>query len=149
MVGRLRAFHRERLNELDLLDRYGATATTDPRAAEAAGRHALLLDTLERQTRHIAARARLIRSTLVCLVSTIGCLAACSLFSGLSVLFPPAAALAGGLFFAGTVLLLVAVVLAMLELRRALDPLELESRALAGMAPAGDAPGEMTPKDIE
>jgi hypothetical protein len=133
VVSRLRAFHRERLQELDLLDRYAAAAIADPAAAEAASRHAKLLMSLEQQTAHITRRARLIRSTLMCLLSTIGCLTACFLCSGISVVAPPAAVLAVTLFFAGGMLLLAAVVLAMAELRQALDPVELESRAVASI----------------
>ena len=128
VVSRLRAFHRERLHEQDQLDRFGAAATSDPSAAEAAARHARLLDVLEEQTAHVTARARLIRSTLLCLLSTIGCLTVCSMMTGLSMLMPGAAGLAVGTFLAGMVLMLLAVVLAMTELRRALDPVELESR---------------------
>ena len=132
VVSRLRVFHRERLHEQDLLDRHGAAATSDPAAAEAARRHAQLLDVLEQQTERVAARARLVQATLMCLLATVGCLTACSLFSGVGILFPPAFALAVALFFAGMILLLLAVFLAVLELRRALDPVELESRFVTG-----------------
>ena len=68
MVTRLRGFHRERLEHQGLLDRHGAAAASGPAAAQAAARHARLLDVLEQQTSHVARRARLIRSTLLCLL---------------------------------------------------------------------------------
>ena len=134
LVSRLRAFHRERLQEQALLDRHGAAATTDPAAAEAAGRAARLLDVLEEQTEHVTRRARLIRGTLLCLLSTIGCLTACSLLMGLSVAAGALVVFAVAFFLAGMVLMLVAVALAVAELRRALDPVELESRFVSGLA---------------
>ena len=140
VVLRLRAFHRERLHEQDLLDRHGAAATSDAAAAEAAARHAKLLDVLEQQTDHVARRARLIRSTLMSLLATIMCLTLCSLFSGLGVVFEPALVLAFVLFVAGMMLLVVGVSLAMTELRRALDPVELESRYVASLT-GGDEHG--------
>lgn len=130
VVSRLRSFHRERLQEQVLLDRDSTAATSD----EAAARHARMLDVLEEQTAHVTARARLIRSTLMCLLSTIGCLTLCSMLTGLSIFVPGAAGLAVAMFVAGMVLLLVAVGLAVTELRRALDPVELESRFVDSLA---------------
>ena len=144
VVSRLRAFHRERLQEQAKLDRHGAAATSDPAAAEAAGRAARLLAVLEQQTEHVTRRARLIRSTLMCLLATIGCLTVCSMLTGLSVLSETLVVFAVGLFLAGMVLLLVAVALAVAELRRALDPVELEGRfvhSLAGEDERGPAGG--------
>jgi uncharacterized membrane protein HdeD (DUF308 family) len=82
---------------------------------------------LEEQTRRVTRRARLIRATLLCLLATIGCLTLCSLMTGVSVLWPPAIYVAVGLFVVGLGLLLSGVVLAMLEMSRALDPVELET----------------------
>ena len=134
VVSRLRSFHRERLQEQVLLDRDSTAATSDEAAAEAAARHARLLDVLEEQTAHVTARARLIRSTLMCLLSTIGCLTLSSMLTGLSMFVPGAAGVAVAMFVAGMVLLLVAVGLAVTELRRALDPVELESRFVDSLA---------------
>ena len=55
------------------------------------------------------------------------------MFTGLSIVVPAAAGFAVALFLAGMVLLLAAVVLAIAELRRALDPVELESRYVASV----------------
>jgi Zn-dependent alcohol dehydrogenase len=139
IVSRLRAFHRERLAAQEQLDRAGATGHA--RGAP----HALLLEVLEEQTAHVLRRARLIRSTLVCLLCTIACLTGCSLLSGLGAVWPPAAVGAVVLFVGGMGLMLAAVTFAILELRRALDPVELETEFVAGFtetlgpraAPAG------------
>ena len=133
VVSRLRGFHREQLHEQSALDRHSAAATSDRAAADAAGRAARLLDVLEEQTRHVARRARLIRSALLCLLSTIACLTVCSMLMGLSILSEALVVFAVGFFLAGMALLLVAVGLAMAELRRALDPVELESRFVASL----------------
>ena len=98
-----------------------------------------MLEVLEEQTAHLLRRARLIRATLMCLLCTIGCLTACSLLSGLSVVWPLAAPAAVVLFVAGMLLLLASVVPAILELRRALDPVELETELVAGLTEAVEA----------
>jgi hypothetical protein len=127
LVSRLRAFHRERLVAQEQLERAytGGEARGAPQA--------LLLEVLEEQTAHLLRRARLIRSTLVCLLCTIACLTACSLLSGLATVWPPATGEAVALFVAGMALMLAAVVFALLELRRALDPVELETQFVAGL----------------
>ena len=144
VVSRLRAFHRERLHEQDMLDRHAAAATADAASAEAVARHARLLDVLEEQSSRVTRRARLIRSTLLCLLSTIGCLTLCSMLTGLSLFIPGAAGPAVALFLAGMVLMLVAVCLAIAELRRALDPVELESRFVDSLH-ADERRGDPTP----
>jgi hypothetical protein len=133
VVARLRRFHRERLHEQDLLDRQGPAATSDPAAADAARRHAQLLDVLEEQTSHVARRARLIRATLSCLLSAIACLTLCSMFSGLALVAEGVVVAAVLAFLLGMVLLLLAVAFALVELRQALDPVELESRFVASV----------------
>jgi hypothetical protein len=140
VVARLRAFHRERLHEQDLLDRRTPAATSDPAAAEAARRHAQLLDVLEEQTSHVARRARLVRSTLSCLLCAIGCLTLCSVLTGLSLVAQPLVVAAVVAFVLGMALLLLAVAFALLELRQALDPVELESRFVARVTDDEPAP---------
>ena len=129
LVSRLRAFHRERLAAQEQLDRLPSTGEGLSRGSS----HALLLEVLEEQTAHLLRRARLIRSTLVCLLCTIACLTLCSLLSGLGTVWPPAAVGAVALFVTGMGLLLAAVLLAILELRQALDPVELETQFVAGL----------------
>jgi hypothetical protein len=133
VVARLRAFHRERLHEQDLLDRQTPAATSDPAAADAARRHAQLLDVLEEQTSHVARRARLVRSTLSCLLCAIACLTLCSMLSGLSFIAEALVPAAVAAFVLGMALLLLAVIFALLELRQALDPVELESRFVSSV----------------
>ena len=140
VVARLRGFHRERLHEQDLLDRHTPAATSDPAAAEAARRHAQLLDVLEQQTSHVARRARLIRATLSCLLSAIGCLTLCSMLSGLALVAGGVVVAAVLAFLLGMVLLLGAVGFALAELRQALDPVELESRFVASVTDEDPVP---------
>jgi hypothetical protein len=126
LVTRLRAFHRELLAEQGLMQRYPANGEAGITP------HGLMMEVLEEQTTHLLRRARLIRSTLACLLSTIACLTLCSMLSGLSVIWPPATVPAVALFLAGMALLLSGVVFAMLELRQALDPVELETEFVSG-----------------
>src|SRR5215203_4686381 len=151
LVTRLRAFHRERLAEQERLDRRqsaggaggGARADAGPGdAAPDAAAPSLMLEVLEEQTAHVLRRARLIRSTLACLLSTIACLTVCSLLSGMSVIWPRVTVAAVAVFVAAMALLLLGVVFAMLELRQALDPVELEAQFVAGLTEGfGPAPG--------
>ena len=127
VVARLRALHRERLHEQDFLD--GPTV----RAETIRARHAQVLRMLEVQTTRVVGRARLLRATLLCLLSTIACLTACSLAAGLSVMLPRAVYAATALFITGMLLLLVAVSFAMREMMSALDPIEMESHFVAGV----------------
>ena len=135
LVSRLRAFHRERLAAQEQLDRLRATdgSTGGTGATGATASHTLLLEVLEDQTASLLRRARLVRTTLVCLLCTIACLTVCSLLSGLGAAWPPAALGAVALFVAGMGLMLAAVVFDILELRRALDPVELETQFVAGL----------------
>src|SRR4051794_32605321 len=123
VVTRLRAFHRERLHEHDALVRARA-ANDDARAV----RSQELLGMLEVQTRHVTRRAKLIRRTLTCLLLCIACLAACSMLLGLSAVEPALNYVAAVLFIVGLVLLIAAVVFALMELRGALDPVDLEGK---------------------
>ncbi len=125
VVTRLRAFHRERLHEHEALKR---AQRADPPDDLALVRSQELLGMLDVQTRHVTARARLIRKTLACLLLTIASLALCSLLLGLGAVWPPLNYAAAGLFVIGLVLLIAGVGFALAELRRALDPIELESR---------------------
>jgi hypothetical protein len=89
---------------------------------------------LQVQSDAVARRARLIRRCLQCLLSTIICLSLCSIAVGLSVAWPAAMYAAVPSFILGLVLLVTGVVYAMIELERALDPVELESRFVADLA---------------
>jgi hypothetical protein len=130
VVTRVRAFHRERLHEQEALDRQMASSTPDELALV---RHREFLGMLEVQMRHVIRRAHWIRRTLGCLLLTIACLAACSLCVGLSTLLPALIYPAVILFILGLLLLILGVIFAMIEMKYALDPVELESRFVRGM----------------
>jgi hypothetical protein len=125
IVSRLRTFQRERLQEQEALARERSKGVTDEISMV---RHQEVLGMLQVQTERVTRRARLIRATLLCMLLTIACLAMCSLFLGLSALWPPAMYVAVPLFVLGLLLLFAGVILAALELRQALDPVSLESR---------------------
>jgi len=125
VVTRLRGFHRERLAEQEALR---LTRQGEDADEVAAVRHQEMLGMLEIQTQRVTRRAKLIRSTLTFLLLTIICLALCSLALGLSILAPSLLYAAAGLFIAGLILLVAGVSFAVIEMRSALDPIELESR---------------------
>jgi hypothetical protein len=125
VVSRLRAFQRERLNEQESLARERATGGGDQIAIV---RHQEMLGALQIQTERVTRRAKLIQQTLLCLLMTIACLAICSLVVGLSTIWAPAMYIAVPLFAIGLLLLFVGVVIAAVELKQALDPVELESQ---------------------
>jgi hypothetical protein len=131
VVSRLRTFHRERLHEHESAARRRAAG--EPGASDER-RHELLLTMLGEQTARVTRRARLIRDALLCLLATIGCLTGCSLSIGVGVFWPAANYAAVALFMVGMVLLLLAVALAIAEMRRALDPVELESQFVTSLA---------------
>jgi hypothetical protein len=130
VVTRLRAFHRERLHEQEALAR--ERAKPEP-GNVALVRRQEVLGMLQVQTDHVKSRARLIRLTLAFLLLTIICLAFCSLAVGLSVVWPLAIYAAVPLFVLGLLLLVIGVVFAMIEMKYALDPIELESRFVTEM----------------
>ena len=127
IVSRLRGFQRERLHEQELLQE------TSPQNADELARHCKLLEHLESQTRRVERRAKLIRLTLLFLLLTIALLIACCLTLGLSVLIPQAIFIAVPLFVLGLLAMLAGTVSAMLELKAALQPAELESRFVSDM----------------
>jgi hypothetical protein len=127
IVSRLRGFQRERLHEQELLDRVGAEDAPEY------SRRRLLLEHLEMQTAHVVRRAKLIRLTLLFMLLTIALLIGCCMMLGLSVLAPNAVSIAVPLFMLGLVTLLAGMIAAMLELKGALQPAELESRFVSDM----------------
>ncbi|MFI5378070.1 MAG: DUF2721 domain-containing protein [Tepidisphaerales bacterium] len=125
VVARLRSMHREQLVETERLARLrqqGEAASADMVRTQE------LLGMLKVQTEGVTVRARILRGTLSCLLATIGCLAACSLCLGLSTMVPALVVPAVVLFVAGMLAMIAAVILGLMELRQALDPVELESR---------------------
>lgn len=120
MVTRLRAFQRESLAEQEKLDRETDAAKRREKAD--------LVRHLREQTTDVLTRARLIRASLFCLLLTIGLLTACSISLGVAVVADAAFWAAAAFFMAGMFSLIGAVVMAMLELRKALGPVHEESR---------------------
>lgn len=133
LVSRLRLFHRERLKEQELLGIQRASERPDPAAVTM---HQEMLEALEVQTTYLLNRAHLIRQSLFCYLLTIACLSVCSLGLGLSVLWPPLMITAVLLFIAGMTILVVGVIFAIMELSRALQPVELESRFISEISEA-------------
>jgi len=125
LVSRIREFQRERLLEHD---RY-LQARTDGKLTDLARRrHQQLRRMLETQTAHVLRRARLMKRSIISLWATIASLTLCSLALGLSTLHPAGNYVALVFFVIGTVLLLVSVVFAALEMIAALEPVEQESQ---------------------
>ncbi|MGE5611385.1 MAG: DUF2721 domain-containing protein [Bacillota bacterium] len=130
VVTRLRAFQRERLHEQEALARQRGSEQPD---AVATVKHQELLGALQVQTQHVIHRARMIRRTLFCLLLTIACLSLCSMAVGLSIMWPSLIYVAAPLFIVGLGLLLIGVIFAMVEMKYALDPVELESQFVTEM----------------
>lgn len=122
VVTRLRAVQRERLELQDRLERLSPAEVEKNSAL----RYTCILESLTEQSLSIIARARLIRRTLACLLACIACLVACSLLNGITVIWPAAVAGAIACFVLGMLCLLGGVGCAMLELKTALSPAELE-----------------------
>lgn len=133
LVARLRLFHRERLKEQEELGRQRASAQPDPVSVTM---HQEMLEALEAQTSYIMDRAHLIRRSLSCFLLTIACLSICSLVLGLSMLWSRLIIASVVFFIVGMTLLVIGVIFAMIELYRALQPVELESRLIAEIAGA-------------
>jgi hypothetical protein len=125
IVSRLRTFQRERLQEQEALARDRASGTEDKISTV---RHQEVLGMLQVQTDGVIKRAKLVRASLLCLLLTIASMSMCSLFLGLSTVWPAAMYIAVPLFVLGLLLMVLGVILAALELRQALDPVSLESR---------------------
>jgi hypothetical protein len=131
VVARLRSFQRERLSHIESLNRLGC----NPDASRSSClHHQRLIQMLEGQTREVLSRAKLLRRTLQFLLFTIAILALCSLSMGVSVVWPPAVFAAAPLFFLGMGLLVSGISFAIIEIGRALRPVELESSFVEKMA---------------
>ena len=131
IVTRLRTFQRERLHETEVLFKLRAEGKHDEAAAL---KHQELLAMHEAQSGHIMARARLIRLSLFFFLLTVACLSVCSLLLGLTAVWPPLMPAAALMFVAGLLSLLAGVIVAMVELKAALDPVELETRFVTRIA---------------
>jgi len=124
IVSRLRAFSRELLREQEKIARHRNEPETDAAALQ---RKLRLIEMLEAQSVRVSYRAKLIQWTLLCLLGTIGSLTVCSFALGVGVLWSPAIYVAAPFFVLGMLLLLAGVVLAMVEMRSALETTQMES----------------------
>jgi hypothetical protein len=131
VVTRMRAFHREQLDEQEALARLRAAGSVDEIAIV---RHQEVLGMLRVQIGHISRRARLINRTLRCLLLSIVSLALCSMSLGLSTVWPVLVYAAVSLFILGLTLLVLGMVSALFELHSALDPVDLETKFIVDMA---------------
>src|SRR3982751_5109848 len=121
VVGRLRMFHREQLHEQEALAR--CRSHGDEMGLV---RYQEMLGMLSVQIDHVSRRATLLRRTLASLLMAIATMAGCSLMVGLATLEPRLVYLAVPLFVTGLLLVILAVSFAMLELKYAMDPVNLE-----------------------
>jgi hypothetical protein len=122
IVSRLRAFQRERLIEIERIEK-------------SVSKHGVqLLEHLEAQTTGVKRRAKLIRLTLLFLLLTIGLLILCCFMLALSPLAPATVYVAIPLFFLGLLSMLCSTIAAALELKDALQPVELESQFVSGVS---------------
>lgn len=125
VVGRIRAIHKE---EFDALSRL--SVAPPPRPSSSAARRVV---TLEEQVEHLMGRARLVRAALSCLLGGVLCMLSCVFGIALALVWDGAAYLALGVFLAGVLLDVAAVVLAMLELRVALVAAALEAASIEAL----------------
>ena len=130
IVGRLRGFQRERLQQQELRDLALVEKDT-----ESVIRHERLIELLSEQTGHVIERARLIRVTLLCILADIAALIVCSLFSGATAIHSSCIYPAVFAFAIGMGLLLAGVTCAIREMWVSLGPVELESEVVALLAP--------------
>lgn len=133
LVTRLRLFHRELLKVQEKLGLQRTSAQPDPAALTM---HQEMLELLQAQNADILNRARLIRHSLTCFLLAIAGLSICSLVLGLSVLWPWLIVVSVVFFIAGMMLLVAGVIIAMIELHQALQPVELESRFVTEISDA-------------
>jgi hypothetical protein len=136
IVSRLRTFQRERLQERE---RNEASTQNDQH----------LLRHLELQTKRVQGRAKLIRLTLLFLLITIALLIGCSLMLALSVVAPRATYVAIVLFALGMTCMLGSTITAAIELKDALEPVELESEFVAEVLKEDGSPNLGRSKRVE
>jgi hypothetical protein len=131
IVSRLRGFHRERLHEQDEIARLQSETPIDD---DHLTRHRRILEHLDMQVERVLRRARLIRSTLFCLLATIAMLVLCSIALAFAVPFPAVFYVAAAAFLIGMCLLLAATIFAAREMFGALNPAEIEASFVADLA---------------
>jgi len=116
VVSRLRGFQREMLEEQQKLAHTGGVE------------EARLLELLSVQTQQVTRRARLIRNALMFFLLAVAVLILSSLALLASWFLHRVAFVAAALFVVGLLAMLGGIICAMVELRGALEPVELETR---------------------
>ena len=139
IVARFRAVQRERL---ELHARLESNSAQLP--AGAALRETCIMESLSEQTIRILRRARLIRDTLLSLLTVIALLVISSLLNGVAIFWPGAAIASAVFFVAGMSMLLTAVACAAAEVILALGPAEMEAGVVSELIgfPTGEATSE-------
>ncbi|MEO0586638.1 MAG: DUF2721 domain-containing protein [Planctomycetota bacterium] len=125
VVSRARHFHKERF------DAVGAMRSAAGGSDEAE-RWRARIGVLDKQSAEVRGRAVLIRNALVALMLMMVCMLLTSLALGLTPWLTAFGYVAEALFVAGVASMLVSLGLAIGELRRCLDPVNLEASAVAG-----------------
>ncbi len=125
IVTRARTFTKERF---DSVTRLSALPLEHQNGIEAR-RLRQRIDALDDQVRHILSRARIVRNALLLLLTTVVSMLICSIFLGMSILVDWLALTSLAVFVAGLLVMIAGVVLAMVELARALEPVTLEVAA--------------------
>ncbi|MEM9253010.1 MAG: DUF2721 domain-containing protein [Planctomycetota bacterium] len=133
IVSRARQFHKERFDAAGALQ---STLLNAPGSATA-GRLKERIALLDRQSREVRGRAKLVRDSLIGMMAMIGCMLGCSLALGASLGWRGAVYVAIALFVLGVLAMGWAVLLATLELSRSLGPVTLEASAVEGEAAEG------------
>ena len=127
IASRVHAFHHERLEVHRAII---GGERDDPDSLH------LRFEGLEAQAHRMLGRARLVRNALVLLVTCVICMLGSTLAIGLSMLVEAFDRVAIGLFIAGTLFMLAAMVVSWVELRGSLRQLEYEHHRIASL----DAP---------
>lgn len=127
IVTRARAFHKERFESLMHL----SALPLEQQKGPGAHHHRERVAQLEDQGRRILSRARLIRNALVMMLTCVLCMLACSLALGASLLSRVFEWVALALFAAGVGAAMTGVLLAIVELTHALDPVTMEHTSLS------------------
>jgi hypothetical protein len=126
VTSRARAFHKE---WFDLFARLSGMEPAEQAAGD--GRHlADRIKILDEMGHRLIVRARLLRDSLFCLLLSVLLLLACSLGLGVPLVMPYVEWPAIVLFYLGVLVMMAGIVLAMLELRSALDPLLMEHQMI-------------------
>ncbi|MGC4031433.1 MAG: DUF2721 domain-containing protein [Tepidisphaeraceae bacterium] len=129
VVTRVRSYQRELLSEefslRELAERKNESGSTLKVV-----RHEHVIAMLRVQIDRISGRARLLRRALFSLLMSVLLMSLCALLLGLSVLLPGLVAVAATFFALGIASMCVAVVFAMVELTRSLDPMLLEAASV-------------------